>query len=87
VICNERSLTLFTVNSELHCTHCGTTGLQQGFIEDEGEGSRGYARWVAGALERGPLGGARLMGKSRSQIDAFRCPQCGHLELFAPPVR
>jgi len=75
------------VSNEFRCTNCGTAGLQQGFIEDRGEGSKGYARWIAGALERGAFGGARRMGRASSQIDAFRCPQCGHLELFAPPPR
>jgi hypothetical protein len=75
------------VNSEIHCTHCGTIGLQQGFVEDRGQASLGYTQWIAGALERGPLGNARRMGRPRSQIDAFRCPLCGHLELFTPPPR
>jgi DNA-directed RNA polymerase subunit RPC12/RpoP len=75
------------VNSEIRCTHCGTTALQPGFVEDRGQGSMGYTQWIAGALERGPLGNARRMGRPRSQIDAFRCPQCGHLELFALPAR
>ncbi|MBW5252743.1 hypothetical protein P8A21_38755 [Streptomyces poriferorum] len=65
------------------CTHCGTVGLMEGFIEDAGEHSRGYARWIEGALERGVFGGAKRMGRPRRQIEAFRCPKCGHLELFA----
>ncbi|MBN3929876.1 hypothetical protein IQ279_09525 [Streptomyces verrucosisporus] len=65
------------------CTQCGTTGLEPGFIEDSGDNSRGYARWIAGPLEFGPFGGARRMGRPRWQIDAYRCPKCGHLELFA----
>ncbi|WP_030304262.1 hypothetical protein [Streptomyces katrae] len=69
--------------SEVRCTYCGTIGLEQGFVEDNGEGSRGYARWIAGPLERGLLGGAKRMGRPRRQIDAYRCPNCGHLELFA----
>ncbi|MFI5980791.1 hypothetical protein ACIQWR_35715 [Streptomyces sp. NPDC098789] len=67
----------------IKCTQCGVVGLEQGFVEDSGEGSRGYARWIAGALERGVFGGAKRLGRQRWQIDAFRCPQCGHLELFA----
>ncbi|MEV6206946.1 hypothetical protein [Kitasatospora sp. NPDC051914] len=67
----------------LKCTQCGVVGLEQGFVEDTGEGSRGYARWIAGALERGIFGGAKRLGRPRWQIDAFRCPSCGHLELFA----
>lgn len=67
----------------LKCTQCGTVGLEPGFVEDDGEHSRGYARWIAGPLERGVLGGAKRMGRARWQIDAGRCPRCGHLELFA----
>jgi hypothetical protein len=67
----------------LTCTQCGLIGLETGFIEDSGEGSRGYARWIPGPIERGIFGGARRMGKPRWQINAYRCPRCGHLELFA----
>ncbi|MFJ6632691.1 hypothetical protein ACIQMR_15060 [Streptomyces sp. NPDC091376] len=67
----------------MKCTQCGTTDLEPGFVEDAGEHSRGYARWIAGPLERGILGGAKRMGRPRWQIDAYRCPKCGHLELFA----
>jgi hypothetical protein len=70
----------------MRCTHCGANELEPGFIEDTGESSRGYARWIAGALQRGPLGGAKRLGKKRSQVDAFRCLSCGHLELFVNPV-
>ncbi len=65
------------------CTHCGTVGLAEGFIEDAGEHSRGYARWIEGAMERGFFGGAKRTGRPRRQIVAYRCPECGHLELFA----
>ncbi|MCX3061762.1 hypothetical protein [Streptomyces beihaiensis] len=65
------------------CTQCGTVGLSEGFIEDAGQNSRGYARWIEGALERGILGGAKRMGRAWRQIEAHRCPKCGHLELFA----
>ncbi|MFI1090957.1 hypothetical protein [Streptomyces sp. NPDC020917] len=65
------------------CGQCDTIGLEPGFVEDSGEGSRGYARWIAGHLERGFFGGAKRMGRQRWQIEAFRCPACGHLELFA----
>ncbi|MFC8723049.1 hypothetical protein [Kitasatospora sp. NPDC057198] len=67
----------------IRCTHCGHTGLDQGFIEDDGRDSQGDARWIPGPVEHGPLGGARRFGRARVQIDAFRCPLCGHLELFA----
>jgi hypothetical protein len=66
------------------CSQCRSGGLEPGFVEDSGEGSRGYARWIAGPLRRGILGGAKRMGRPRLQIDAYRCPNCGHLELFVP---
>ncbi|MFC5907721.1 hypothetical protein [Streptacidiphilus monticola] len=71
------------MTNQIRCSQCGTIGLEQGFIEDNGQGSHGDARWVAGALERGPFGGAKRLGRQRLQVDAFRCPKCGHLELFA----
>lgn len=71
---------------DIRCTQCGTTGLEDGFVMDSGEGARGFARWVAGVLEKGPLGGARTMGRTKRQIDAYRCPRCSHLELYATDV-
>ncbi|MGW5424275.1 hypothetical protein [Streptomyces sp. NPDC003943] len=71
------------MNNTFRCTHCGTVGLEPGFVEDTGQYSRGYTRWIQGALERGPFGGAKRMGRPSWQIDAFRCPTCSHLELFA----
>ncbi|WP_431981473.1 hypothetical protein [Streptomyces qinglanensis] len=65
------------------CTHCGAADPEPGFVEDSGQNARGYARWIAGHLERGIFGGAKRMGRPNRQIDAYRCHQCGHLELFA----
>ncbi|MFG2006069.1 hypothetical protein ACGFNU_43655 [Spirillospora sp. NPDC048911] len=69
--------------AEMKCTQCGSADLEPGFIEDAGEHSRGYARWIAGPLQRGVFGGAKRMGKQRWRVDAFRCRNCAHLELFA----
>ncbi|MFF8711359.1 hypothetical protein ACF07T_07960 [Streptomyces sp. NPDC015184] len=69
--------------NNIRCTQCGAVGLEQGFVEDLGQGSRGFSQWVAGPLEKGPLGNAKRMGRPHRQIDAYRCPRCGHLELFA----
>lgn len=69
--------------NNIRCTQCGAVGLEQGFVEDTGQATKGDARWVAGPLERGPLGGAKRMGRPHWQIDAYRCANCSHLELFA----
>jgi hypothetical protein len=63
------------------CTRCHGK-LEEGFIEDDGQASRGRARWIPGPLEVGPLGGTRLLGKERYDITAYRCNACGHLDLF-----
>ncbi|MEW2128986.1 hypothetical protein [Streptomyces sp. NPDC005435] len=67
----------------IRCTQCGTVGLEPGFVEDSGQGARGFARWIAGSLQLGPLGNAKRLGRPRRRIDAWRCPACAHLELFA----
>ncbi len=74
------------MTNTLRCTYCGTVGLQPGFIADNAPSGRGDARWIAGTIERGALGGAKRMGRPNHQMDVFRCPNCGHLELFAGPV-
>lgn len=70
--------------NDIKCTHCGSGDLAQGFLDDGGQASKGYTRWIAGALELNMLGYAKRSGKPRCQIDAYRCPQCAHLEFFAP---
>jgi len=70
--------------SSATCPSCGTVGRPEpGFFEDRGQGSIGYVRWIAGPLERGVFGGAKVMGKERVIVEAFRCRQCGLLSLFA----
>lgn len=70
------------------CTACGAQGLlDEGWLEDTGESSRGYVRWVEGARDTGFFGGFSAMGASRILVRAFRCRECNHLELFAEPNR
>ncbi|WP_067818575.1 hypothetical protein [Nocardia inohanensis] len=70
--------------SDQRCTHCGGSDLETGFLDDSGDSSAGYTRWIPGPLEVGIFGGAKRMGKPRFQVHAFRCKSCTHLELFAP---
>ena len=65
------------------CSACGGESLEPGFVEDAGESSQGYARWIPGALERGIFGGASRLGKERWVVEAWRCTSCQHLDLFA----
>lgn len=71
--------------NDLHCTHCGATGLDLGYVEDTGLSAYARARWIAGELQRDTLGRAKRTGGARHEIDAYRCKQCSHLELFVKP--
>ena len=64
------------------CSACGGQAMEPGFIEANGEGSRGFARWIPGVLEVGLFGGARRMGRQRFAIATLRCMRCQHLELY-----
>ncbi|HCX85108.1 MAG TPA: hypothetical protein DHV14_08240 [Micrococcales bacterium] len=64
------------------CSACGFGPLEQGFIEDGGESSQGYSRWIPGVLQRGFFGGAKRMGLPRFEIVALRCTRCSHLDLY-----
>ena len=55
---------------------------EAGFIEDSGEGSPGFARWIPGALERGMFGGARRMGRQRFEVVAMACQRYRHVDLY-----
>ncbi len=68
---------------EANCSQCGGLEFEDGFIEDNGQGSQGYARWIAGPLARGLFGGAFRFGAQRWVVDALRCTTCNHLELYA----
>lgn len=66
--------------NQLRCTSCGHVGLGEGWIFAGG----GMAVWVSGLLRRSALGGPKGYGRSpKFVIDVFRCPACGHLEMFA----
>lgn len=66
------------------CTACGSAGLlDEGFLEDTGQGAKGYTRWVEGARDTSFLGGFSSMGAPRFLVRAFRCRECRHLQLFA----
>ncbi|WTD07765.1 hypothetical protein OHA54_00330 [Streptomyces anulatus] len=67
----------------IRCTQCGAVGLTQGFVDESGQGARGFVRWIAGPLQRSRFGFVKKVGRPTYQIDAYRCPTCAHLELFA----
>jgi pyruvate/2-oxoglutarate dehydrogenase complex dihydrolipoamide acyltransferase (E2) component len=67
---------------EVTCSRCGAQSLELGYVEDTGQHSEGRGLWVEGPFEMGFFG-PRRSGRRRRAIEAYRCPQCMHLELFA----
>lgn len=66
------------------CPSCGSDDLVDGFLEDTGEHSKGFVRWIAGPLETGRRGRAKISeSKPRWIVDSSRCLLCGHVSLFA----
>lgn len=67
------------------CSRCDGT-LTVGFLEDKGErGAIAASRvlsWIDGGAQKGVFGGAKVLGKTRHDVTAYRCEQCGHLDLF-----
>lgn len=51
-------------------------------MEDTGA-HPGYGRWIPGELKTGVFGGAKVLGKQRWDVHAYRCTRCSHLDLFA----
>lgn len=65
------------------CTQCGGERRDEGFIPDDSGATTGVTSWISGLPEFGMLGSVkRSRGQKRLAITAFRCFQCGHLELY-----
>jgi len=57
--------------------------MEDGYIIDEGYGTRTVANWVAGAPERSIWTGLKLRGKGKLAVTTYRCRRCGCLESYA----
>jgi hypothetical protein len=67
----------------MRCRWCGEGELEAGYLEDSYEASWSTnIAWIAGPVQRGLLGGAKRKGRKRQEVDAYRCAQCSHIELF-----
>ena len=70
--------------NDLKCTHCGATGLEAGFLDIQARGSSGaWLRWASGPFERGLFGAKKSESTRFTQVHAYRCPKCAHVDLFA----
>jgi hypothetical protein len=58
--------------------------MEEGFIVDHSRNRSNVASWVAGKLEYGVFGGAKVWDKEECPVQIFRCRNCGYLESYAP---
>lgn len=66
--------------SEPTCTYCGGL-IKEGYLVDYGDGARPLG-WIKGAVRRGMMGGAKTLFETKYATQAYRCVDCGHLEIF-----
>jgi hypothetical protein len=64
------------------CARCGGE-VEEGYLLDEGYGARYQARFVAGEVRYGWLGGVKPGDQRKYKVVAWRCTRCGALDLFA----
>ncbi len=69
------------------CPKCAAT-MEPGFIIDKGlpGGSVSAPEWADGIPEPSFWSGLSLRGHERVPVTTYRCPACGYLESYAPPV-
>jgi hypothetical protein len=74
----------------MHCEKCAVD-MELGFVPDFGTAATWVAVWVSGApettksiRERLKTGGGIGLGEADVKaIDAYRCPRCARVELYA----
>jgi hypothetical protein len=59
--------------------------MHQGFIVDHTHGGRAVGRWAPGAPQVSFFMGVKLPD-GNLPVGAFRCAQCGYVELYAGEV-
>jgi hypothetical protein len=57
--------------------------MEPGFMLDTMYGGRMEGRWTPGPIETGLLGGVRIGERGAYSVIAYRCVDCGRLELYA----
>lgn len=68
--------------ADMRCTHCGTIGLEQGFMHTNGTGHGSVPLWISG-LKAGRFLRELRNGQRRSgSVISYRCPACSHVEQF-----
>ncbi|MDX1439295.1 MAG: PF20097 family protein [Rubricoccaceae bacterium] len=64
------------------CLRCGGE-MEEGFALDETHGGVKQSRWISGPPRKSIWTGLKLGGKRKLPISAYRCMNCGFLDLYA----
>ncbi|MFL9840900.1 PF20097 family protein [Sphingomonas sp. ST-64] len=65
-----------------HCPKCQSTMIE-GFMVDEGYGTRHVTKWVEGAPQKSVWTGVKVRKLRKLDIQTWRCRNCGYLENYA----
>ena len=57
--------------------------MEQGFVIDEGYGSRTVTRWHRGEPQKSIFGTLKVSKKDALNVATYRCTRCGYLESYA----
>ena len=66
------------------CPRCQGS-MTEGFLLDQGQGSRSVIKWVEGAPQKSIWVGVRLGNQQPIEVATWRCASCGFLESYAHP--
>ena len=67
---------------QLNCLRCSGM-MEQGILPDKTKNKLTNVSWVSGESEHSIWDGIKLKGKSKKNVYAYRCSDCGYLELYA----
>jgi hypothetical protein len=66
------------------CPKCGGR-METGFIlEGTRHNPHGVTKWIQGAPEFGLFKAVKVRGKTKLDIETWRCGRCAYLESYAP---
>lgn len=65
------------------CPKCQSQ-MVEGFVADEGYGTKHVSKWIEGAPEKSFWTGLKIGNRRKLDIRTWRCRSCGFLENYAP---
>jgi hypothetical protein len=65
------------------CPRCRSR-MTEGFVIDNGYGTRTVAEWIEGTPQTSFWTGLKTKGRRKLKVQSWRCDRCGLLESYAP---